>query len=206
MIKIKKKKPMPLWQKVFYVFSFIFLIGAFIYLGTKNYSVPARRVTDAEAFSKEYGVSAKNKFKYMDGKNTLNVLKNGTGVIFMGYPENEWCKVYAEILYNAARDVELNTIYYYNFYKDRANNTHVYQNIVKELKSHLPVIDVDSQNIYGPLLVVVKNGQIIYYDDETSVRIGDIELDEFWTMDKRISKETDIFNVLFQFVGDSYDS
>ena len=77
---------------------------------------------------------------------------------------------------------------------------------MKELKSHLPVIDVDSQNIYGPLLVVVKNGQIIYYDDETSVRIGDIELDEFWTMDKRISKETDIFNVLFQFVGDSYDS
>ena len=36
---IVEKPKMPLWQKIFYIISAIFLIGAFIYLGNKNYKV-----------------------------------------------------------------------------------------------------------------------------------------------------------------------
>ena len=41
-----KKKPMPMWKKIFYVKSFIFLLWAFIYLGTKNYNAHQRELTD----------------------------------------------------------------------------------------------------------------------------------------------------------------
>ena len=203
MIKIKKKKPMPTWQKVFYTFSFIFLISAFIYLGTKNYNLPTKKMTDKESFSKEYDITINNKFKYIDGKKTLEILKNGTGIIFMSFPENEWAKIYAEILNNAAKNININNIYYYNFSKDRANNTHTYQTIIKEMKSYLPILDNGKQDIYAPTLIFVLNGEIIYYDNETAIMNGDIETEEYWTMEKRMNKERELMISLSNFIKDN---
>ena len=62
---------MPLFQKIFYIISFIFLIWAFIYLGTKNYNAPIKKLSDAESFTKEFGITSDNRFKYKNAKETL---------------------------------------------------------------------------------------------------------------------------------------
>ena len=83
-MKVKKKK-MTLVQKIFYILSFIFLIAAFIYLGTKDYT-PKKTETDAQIFTKEYGITEDNVFTERDSKTILELLNSGSGIIFIGFP------------------------------------------------------------------------------------------------------------------------
>ena len=69
-----ERAPMPVFQKIIYLFSFIFLIAAFIYLGTKNFNAPVRNLTDQESFTKEFGITSDNVFKYKTGKEILETM------------------------------------------------------------------------------------------------------------------------------------
>lgn len=196
-IKIKEKKPMPLFQKIFYIISFIFLIWAFIYLGTKNYNAPIKKLSDAESFTKEFGITSDNRFKYKNAKETLELLNTGTGVIFFSFPDNEWSYNYAEMLNDVAKDNNEEFIYYYNFKNDRSNRNYYYTNIVKILESYVPTTDTGDKNIYAPSVVFVKDGVIVGYDDETSIMKGDTSVNNYWTNEKIISKKTN-FNLMFK--------
>ena len=176
-----KKKPMPTWQKIFYVCSFVFLIWAFIYLGTKNYNAPIKKLTDQESFTQEYGITSKNIYVYKNAKEILETINSGSAVIFLGFPENKWSSSYAEILNDVAKDYGLKEIYYYNFLKDRSNNNTYYEKIVNQLTSYLSVLDNETINIYAPAMLIVKDGEILIYDDETSIIKGDISVGDYWT-------------------------
>ena len=65
-----KKAPMPLWQKIIYILSFVFLFWAFIYLGTKEYNAPVKELSDSESFTKEFGITSDNVYDYITAKNT----------------------------------------------------------------------------------------------------------------------------------------
>ena len=196
-IKIKEKKPMPLFQKIFYIISFIFLIIAFIYLGTKNYNAPIKKLSDAESFTKEFGITNDNRFKYKNAKETLELLNTGTCVIFFSFPENEWSYTYAEMLNDVAKANNEEFIYYYNFKNDRSNKNYYYTNIVKILEAYVPTTDAGDKNIYAPSVVFVKDGTIVGYDDETSIMKGDISVSNYWTNEKRASKK-ETFNLMFK--------
>ena len=197
-----KKKPMPMWQKIFYVISFIFLIWAFIYLGTKNYNAPQRELTEFESFTKEYGITSQNVFKYTTAKEVLEMMNTKEALIFMAFPENKWSSKYAEILNDTAERLGIKEIYYYNFKNDRSNNNHYYENIVKELSSYVPYLDNDNSDIYAPTLIGVKDGNIVFYDDETSIIHGDVSIDDYWTNDKIASKMVNLGILLQKYLGE----
>ena len=189
-IKIKKKKPMPTIQKVFYIISAIFLLGAFIYLGTKDFQAPNRRKSDNIAFSEEYGITSDNIFKYKTTKETLNIMQEGSGIIFFGFPENEWSKEYALMMNETAKKLNIKEIYYYNFKAARSSNNHSYNQMVEILKDFLPTMDTGTQNIYAPSMAIIKNGYVLFYDSETSITPGTIKPNEYWTKEIIIQKES----------------
>lgn len=201
-----KKKPMPMWQKIFYVISFVFLISAFIYLGGKNYNAPKRELTDSESFTKEYGIASNNVFKYTNAKEVLEMMNTKTAIIFMAFPENKWSSKYAEILNDAAIRMGVKGIYYYNFKNDRSNNNHYYENIVRELSSYVPFLDNNNKEIYAPTLIAVKNGEIVYYDDETNIVHGDIAVDDYWTNEKVASKMVSLGVFIEKFLGEENEA
>lgn len=194
------KKPMSVWQKIFYLLSFIFLIGAFIYLGTKNFDTPPRKLTDQEAFTKEYKITKDNLYIYKSGQEVLEILNTGSGIIFMGYSENKWSSIIAEVLNEVASNLGLKELYYYNFKKDRSNNNSYYENIVNQLKPFLPILDNDVVNIYAPAVLIVKNGEIIYFDDETSIMRGEKNISEYWTVEKKHLKKEEYQQALQKFL------
>ena len=98
-----ERSPMPVFQKVIYILSFIFLIAAFIYLGTKNFNAPVRNLTDQESFTKEYGITSDNVFYYKTGKEILETMNTGTAIIFFAFPENMWSHTYADMLNEVAK-------------------------------------------------------------------------------------------------------
>ena len=192
-----ERKPMATWQKIFYFISFVFLIVAFIYLGTKNYNTPKRSLTDQESFTQEYGISSDNVFVYKSASEVLETLNTGTAIIFMAFPENKWSSSYADMLNEVALKFGVEEIYYYNFKNDRSNNNHYYENIVNQLAAYIQILDNDETNIYAPTVLFVRDGEIIGYNDETSIMHGDTSVDEYWTAEKRSQKIVD-FGVYFQ--------
>ena len=157
---------------------FVLIIAGFIYVGTRDFNQEI--VVDNERFDSDYAnVSKDNIFKYASAREIYTAL-NSSAVIFMGYPANVWSGYYADILNEAAKDSGITEILYYDFYEDRENRNATYQSIVLNLSSYLTTLDDGTQEIFAPTLVVVKNGKIMYVDDETAFTIGNISPDEYW--------------------------
>ena len=95
------------------------------------------RESDAIKFKKEYEVlngkksengkntiknlkiSKNNPIKYATYDEVIDVIKKGTGIIYLGYPECPWCRSAIPVLLESAKDYKIDTIYYINMLKER---------------------------------------------------------------------------------------
>lgn len=132
-------------------------------------------------FSKEYEITENNVFVYRDIKQIIKILENGTGIVYLGFPECPWCKAYVKHLNETALTNNLDKIYYFNILEDRKNNTEEYQKIVEILKEYLRYDDEGNKRIYVPAVISVKNGIITGFDDETSYDTKNYDTpEEYW--------------------------
>ena len=154
------------------------IVLTFILVGcTKNEKEP-----DAQRFAKEYTTMTEdNYFVYRNIDEIIKILEHGTGVVYLGFPECPWCQAYVPML-NEVADIEgLEKIYYYNIYEDRKNNTESYQTIVNILNEYLQYDDEGNKRIYVPAIIVVSEGKIIGFDDETAYDTKGFEKpEEYW--------------------------
>ena len=142
--------------------------------------------TDAEKFAKEYtNVTEYNYFVYRDSEEIIKILENGTGVVYLGFPECKWCQAYVPIL-NEVADMEgLEKIYYYDILEARKNNTQDYQKMVELLSEYLQYDDEGNKRIYVPAIIFVSKGEIVGFDDETSYDTkGFDEPGDYWTTEE----------------------
>lgn len=176
---------------------FVLIIIAFIYIGTRDFSTKV--IVDNEKFDQEYqNVSSNNVFTYASSQEVYTTLKNGSGIIFMGYPENKWSGYYANLLNETAKNSGIKQILYYNFYNDRKMKNATYQSIVLNLVDYLPMLDDGTHNIYAPTMIIVKNGHILAYDNETAINKGTITPEDYWDdyhMSAKISTFQHMFNL-----------
>ncbi len=153
----------------------ILLIGCF-------YIVKSNQKTN---FNKEYTlVSKDNVFEEKSSEEIIKILKNGTGIIFLGFPECPWCQHYAKILDDLSHEEGIKVIYYYNIKKDREKNNETYKEIVSLLNDNLDYDKEGNKRIYVPDVSFVYNGDIIYHTNETSMITEDITPEQYWTKDK----------------------
>ncbi|MEG2232443.1 MAG: hypothetical protein RRY16_00485 [Bacilli bacterium] len=142
--------------------------------------------TDSQKFALEYkNVPDKNLFVYRNIDNIISILKGGTGIIYLGFPECPWCQAYVPILNEVAIESKLDKIFYFNIKEERAKNTDDYQLLVSLLAGQLYFNDEGKERIYVPDVIIVKNGKIIGHDNETSiVTEKDGTPKEYWTNDR----------------------
>lgn len=184
---IVKKPPMSMAQKIFYIISFIVLIGAFIFLGTRNYKV--KELSDAELFRKEYKtVSIDNHFQVLDSEETLTFLERGTGLLFFGFPENKWSVSIAKMLDDVSREMDFSPVYYFNFYNERENRHDNYLGIIREIDDYLDFDDKGNIDIYAPTIVGVVKGNVVYFDNETSFMNSKLEPKDYWNPERKQKK------------------
>ena len=133
------------------------------------YYLNLAKVTDASKFKEEYSnVSEDNVFVYRTDKEIIDILKHGTGIVYLGFPECPWCQAYVSYLDEVAKETKIEKIYYLNILEIRKNNTREYQEIVSLLDNYLSYDEEGKKRIYVPAIVAVKEGEIIGFDDETS--------------------------------------
>lgn len=175
-----------------------------IFMGYKYFSEEENIVSeDAINFKKEYEIlnnrvnSSNNKvypevnipkdnvIKYSSYDEIFEILKSGTGVIYLGYPECPWCRNLVPTMLMAAKEVEIDTIYYLNIKEDRdflilddnkkvitqKEGSKQYYKLVEALSSILDdyvlttnegkEVNTGKKRVYVPIVIFVKDGKII---------------------------------------------
>lgn len=175
------------------------IIICLVITGCKN------QISDAEKFKEEYSqVGEYNVFVYKNEEEIIKILKHGTGVIYLGFPECPWCQAYVPYL-NEVADIEgLEKISYYNIYDDRKENTEFYQEVVDIIKDYLQYDDDGNKRIYVPAVIAVKDGEIIGFDDETSYdTLGYDDPAEYWTEDRAKNLKSNLTKMISEIVDNS---
>ncbi len=141
--------------------------------------------TEEMNFSEEYtGVEEENAFVYADQTAILNMLEHGSGIVLFGFPECPFCQAYVPMLNEAAMEQGA-TVLYYNILDDRTENTEFYQQVVAILGDNLDYDSDGNPRIYVPEAVFVVKGEIIGYDNESSLLSSDdISPEDYWTEEK----------------------
>lgn len=175
-----------------YLILFAILIWGFIYLGKKDFST---NISDAELFSKEYkAVSSDNPFVYVTSSDVLDILKNKTGIILVGFQSNAWMQEYVKQLYPILRDNNIKKVYYYDVLEDRTKKAKNFREIEDLLSNYLKITDMGVEYLFTPALIFVKNGEVVNYDDETSLVSINMQPNTYWDNDT-ISAFRDKINI-----------
>lgn len=143
----------------------LLIVGLVLFLVFKKNKINKNIDEEKIKFAEEYKISKDNVFTYRTIEEINKILKNSTGLVFLGFPECPWCRGYVPIINEIAKKEGLEKIYYFNIYEDRKNNTEEYQEMVKLLKGFLRYDDEGNERIYAPSLIAVKNGKILEFDD-----------------------------------------
>lgn len=169
-------------------------------------------IKDAEKFKKEYellngeqyvgsdkefydyinvNMPDDNIYVYKTAKEILNTLKNGTGVIYLGFPTCPRCRNLIKPLMEVALDNKVSQIYYLNIEDMRdtyevvnkevlqsVKGTKEYYELVKLLDNYLDyytLTDKDgntyntgAKRIYASTVITVKNGEIVGFHVSTT--------------------------------------
>ncbi len=173
----------------------VILIGVIIFLLVGNNKEEETVLSDAARFSQEYTlVDENNKFVYADIDEVIDILEDGTGIVYLGFPECKWCQQYVVYLNEVAKDRGISKIYYYNIREDREKNTKDYQKIVSLLKEYLEEDEDGNPRVYVPAVTFMSNGKILGFDDETAYDTkGYDDPSEYWT-DKTVENLKDRLN------------
>lgn len=183
-------------KKLVYFFLYSLVILAFIYLGTKDYNL-VTYTTDGERFNGDYTeIPRNNPFKYLNSTELIELLNNGSGIIFMGNKENIWSKRYAQYLYELSKDFDIKEIFYYDVKKVKLLKNRNYYNIINALEGKLIETDDSTNNLFSPSLYIVKDGEVVFYDNTTAVVNNDLEIDTYWNSSNVYSFKEKIINAI----------
>lgn len=117
--------------------------------------------TDALRFYKEYPlVKENNVYKYTTYDNVIELITEGSGVIYLGFPTCPWCKELTPILNEVAKEKSVKEVFYYNFKDIRENNTDEYKKLVTLLSEYIGEDKEGNKRISAPSTIFVKNGKI----------------------------------------------
>ena len=165
-------------KNVYIIFG---IIAVLILIISLSFLFKKDKMSDAERFAKEYDFTVNNVFVYRNLDEINKILENGTGVVYLGFPECPWCRGYIPYLNEVAINEHLDKIYYFNILNDRKNNTSGYKKTVQLLNDYLKYDNEGNKRIYVPAVIAVNNGEIVGFDDESSLDTKGYETpEEYW--------------------------
>ncbi len=179
----------------------VFLIGGVIYLFLTDDTLFINK--DERNFRQEYEklngkatgredrkylsvtIPEKNWVQYTSTDEVLQLLEDGTGIIYFGFPECPWCRSLVPVLFSAMEEAKYQKLYYCNALEER-DSKHLdetgtvvtdkkgsknYAKILSRLADHLDSYEGLNneaiKRLYFPTVVFVKDGQVVDYHEGT---------------------------------------
>ncbi len=164
------------------------MVGMIVFALTRKESSPVSTVTaDGTKFKQEYSrVVDENRYTYATSEEIEKIITDGTGLVFLGFPECPWCQQLTPIVDEAARAEKLEKIYYLNIREMRELNTETYKKLVDKLKDYLEKDEDGNPRIYVPDVTAFKDGKVVaHFQQESSDQGEEVSPDAFWTEGRR---------------------
>ncbi len=135
-------------------------------------------------------IEKSNPIKYSNYDELLDIIKSKTGIIYLGFPTCPWCRTAIPVLFEAAKNNKIDTIYYLNIKNERdfyvvengkltynldANGNEIkgtegYFKLLDALDEHLNdyiiefegnTYEVGEKRIYAPSVIFVRDGKVL---------------------------------------------
>ena len=108
-----------------------------------------KKVTENEKISAEYSLPDENQFVVVDSKALEQLLTDGTGILVVSNPENEFSSYFLKYLNNSINEYLLKEVYYFD-----------YLNIKDLTEEYVEKLNITEDN-FSIIIYLVKKGQII---------------------------------------------
>lgn len=125
------------YKKQTFIMQGISILTIVLLIGLIMFKIAENNSTDNLKFKEEYEslndvydkdlditypkikINKNNPIKYVEDSNLIDILKNGTNVIYFGWNTCPWCRNAIPVLFDAAKEANIDTIYYYNIKRIR---------------------------------------------------------------------------------------
>lgn len=132
-------------------------------------------LTDAEKFAAEFSIEDKNPFKYASIDEVLEILQSGTGIIFFGDSDCEWCVENVNILNDSLMSQDIEKVYYYNPKSLMKDNPKKYKKLVKLLGNYLEKDNNNEKYLFLPDTYFVREGEVIAHNNDLATMSNTID-------------------------------
>ena len=119
-------------------------------------------LTNSEKFANEYEVDEDNSFEYISFDDLEDLFLGGTGLLFFGNSDCEWCINSAKVLNDIIKDEEISLINYFNPTTLSSDKQDRVLYLINE-----EIEDIEIEKLWLPSLYVIVDGEIIAYSNET---------------------------------------
>lgn len=124
-----------------------------------------------------------------DHDSVEKMLQHGTGILYFSFPECPWCQKYTPLLAELAEEAGVR-ILYYDIHQDKEDDREWYDAVAAEIdakNSSISRYDNDGNRlIYMPLVLFLREGTVIGYDDETcDISSSEFSPETYWTEEKK---------------------
>lgn len=124
---------------------------------------------------KDVNINNDNNVKYVSDDEIIDVLTKDSNVVYLGWPECNWCRTILPVLLDTLKENNIDTLYYYNFKKLRTayeegkdeKLVSIYEDIIDIIgKDVSTVFSEDSskageKRIVAPTVVFIKDGNYL---------------------------------------------
>ncbi len=184
-------------RKVIYLVLFTLMIFAFIYLAEKYKSNADDPVLTINSYyDLDYN---EEKYTVITGGQFINKIQEGKSIIFIGSKTSDWSKEFLMQIDDATKDLEIDTIYYYDLNNDKAQKNSNYYKIKELLRGSLTTTDGSRSNLLAPSFYIIIDGEVKYYNVETVAMKNTITIEEYWNEQKQIEFKTEIRNAITKY-------
>lgn len=180
------------------------LLGA-ILVGVMTFGIYQYLKSDGEKFKAEYetlnnenvniNISKNNPIKYVTLDEVFDIIQNKTGVIYFGFPGCPWCRNMIPVLFEAAKNNNIDTIYYFNPRNVKKSDNDEYNKLKEILNEYLSEDENGQKVLYVPDVYFIKDGKIVGH------HLGTVDSQEEPTIsltEEEKNELLDIFNELFE--------
>lgn len=156
---------------VFVLVSILFICGCSVNVK------PVEDVTDDEIISLEYSLPDDHPFIHLDSSELEEFLKNGSGILVISNPENEFSQYLIKLFNTSLKDLDVDEVYYFDYVD------------LKDLSSDInKILNIDEKYLKNkPEFYLIKNGKILNKYNLDSFDIDDMEMFSNEEFDKNIN-------------------
>jgi len=181
-------------RRILYTVLFAALIAGFVYLGEKYKGNSDVKVYTIEDYYP--GIDSKV-FEVISGAKLINVLRDkGNHLILIGSSKSVYSQQYIKEIKSIVEEIGIDKVIYYDSYSDKSQKNSNYYEIRNLLEGHLTETDGSKRNLLSPSFYIIKNGEIKYYNTETSAMKNTDNPEKYWTEKKEIEFSSEISSAI----------